>query len=330
MKDKASNFILIVFLILLLLSITLFIYGIISPGTIPSWIGTQEYTNNKGETIVAPKTLWDLMSLLIIPVSLAVIAFLFNRSEKQIEHERLMREKEKEEQRTDDINQETLLREYINTMSVLMTEKALISSEPESPVRIVARTITKVTAHQLTGKRKAVIMRFLKEADLVDINKTVVALAGADFRRAELDNTNLSAINLAGTNFSGASFDRANLTRIIFANSNLSGASLCNTTLRQTKFTRANLSGAEITESHFDGTDLIRADLTKAILCRSVFIDVKLNGADLREANMCGADFSRAKLDGAKLTGAEADVTTTWPENFDAKSNGIVLIGRKD
>ena len=46
----------------------------------------------------------------------------------------------------------------------------------------------------------------------------------------------------------------------------------------------------------------------------------------LRRANLCGANLHGAHLDGAKLENAQADRETIWPEGFDPRRVGVVLI----
>ncbi len=70
-------------------------------------IGFSDYTYTKsdGESeFQRGKTVWDWMQLLIVPAALAIGGFIFNRTEKQLEHqraeERAAREQKQAEERT--------------------------------------------------------------------------------------------------------------------------------------------------------------------------------------------------------------------------------------
>jgi len=114
--------------------------------------------NNMGFT---NKTFWNWMELLIIPAVLAIGAFLFNQSERKSE-QKIVAERFQEE----------VLREYLDRMTELLLEKGLLTSEPESEVRIAARAQTLTTFRILNGKRKGVVLKFLSDAKLIEKEKT--------------------------------------------------------------------------------------------------------------------------------------------------------------
>jgi hypothetical protein len=64
------------------------------------------------------------------------------------------------------------------------------------------------------------------------------------------------------------------------------------------------------------GQDLRGMDLQDAFLA-----DVDLSDTDLR-----GVDLSGANLSGAHLLGARYDAQTRWPEGFDPRASGAILV----
>src|SRR5688572_26778794 len=133
-----------------------------------------------------PKTLWDWMELLIIPLILAMGAFYLNRSEREVERERVERRAKFERQRAEenadlereiatDRQQEAALQAYLDRMAELLLEKELRTTENEE-VRNVARIRTLTVLRGLDATRKGLLLRFLYEAGLISKEKGVVSL----------------------------------------------------------------------------------------------------------------------------------------------------------
>jgi hypothetical protein len=143
-------------------------------------------------------TVRDWLQLLIVPFALVVIGFLFTMQQdarlQAIEDQRAERERELEEQRA----QDEALQAYLDQMSTLLLEKDLRSSEEDSEVRTLARARTLTVLGRLDPSRKAAVMQFLLEAELVQsaggpIVAPIVALAGADLSGVDLVRGNESA-----------------------------------------------------------------------------------------------------------------------------------------
>jgi uncharacterized membrane protein len=71
--------------------------------------------------IKSGKTLWDWLQLLVIPLALAIIAILFNRSERKNEQRIAL-----------DNQQEAALQGYLNEISKLILEKDLLKSDADT------------------------------------------------------------------------------------------------------------------------------------------------------------------------------------------------------
>ena len=148
---------------------------IVGGGLIFILVETVRAKNTGFET----KTLWDWMELLIVPLFLAGGAFFLNRSEKEIERQRTEDRANLEREIATDRQQEAALQSYLDRMAELLLEKKLRTTENKE-VRNVARTRTLAVLRTLDGTRKGIVLRFLKEAGLIDKEKTIVDLEGAD------------------------------------------------------------------------------------------------------------------------------------------------------
>jgi hypothetical protein len=225
-------------IILSVATILIVAIGLIIVGYRFEWTGFNG--NNK-----SGKTLWDWLQLLIIPLALAVIAILFNRSERK-----------NEQKIASDNQQETALQAYLDRLSELLMKEGLRTSQPEDEVRTVARVRTLTVLRQLDEDRKAYVIQFLYESDLVcaGVDKCIIDLTGADLFFADFFRPN-------GTDLSGVCMSGAELN---FAD-----------------FTLANLEQADLSEAELIGTKFIEADLNKATL-----FDANLSYADLSEADL--------------------------------------------
>lgn len=268
------------------------------------------------------KTVWDWLSLLIIPVALALVALSFNQVNTRTERQIAL-----------DKQREDLLQTYLDRMSELLLEKGLRTSQPDE-VRNVARVRTINILTQLDAKRVGYVFAFLREAKLLDLSNPVVSLKGTDFTDinwsgADLSFTNLSETNLRGANLSYADFYGANLSQselwdadlssASFYAANLNNAKLSRSNLSQSIFYKANLqkailiftnlSGATLSEADLSGTSLIGANLRKAFLGKTTFIDgVQIGKASIshkiifKEANLSQAILVNAHIDKNRLT----------------------------
>jgi len=140
-------------------------------------------------------TVRDWLDLLVVPLALIVIGFVFSLQQDQrqqaIEDQRAARERELEEQRA----QDDALQAYLDQMSTLLLEKNLRTSEEDSEVRTLARARTLTVLGRLDANRKTAVMQFLEEARLVGEvagRGPVVVLNGASLSEADLLAADLS------------------------------------------------------------------------------------------------------------------------------------------
>ncbi len=175
-----------------------------------------------------------------------------------------------------DNQREAALQAYIDSMSALLLEKDLRKSKESDEVRTIARVRTLTVLPRLDGKRKARVLQFLFESDLIKIDKKIIDLTGANLIGAVLRRADLFGANLREADLQEANMGGANLT-----GANLGGADLL----------RANLGGANLFGANMGFANLREANLSETNLGRG-----NLSFVSLREADLSGADLSGAKV----------------------------------
>jgi uncharacterized protein YjbI with pentapeptide repeats len=293
-------------IVLLLLSL---IGYLISQGYSQSWTGFQGYSDSTGKNIPAKK-LWDWMTLLIVPLSLSLIAYLFSRQERKIDREIAAEQ-----------YQQRLLQDYLDRISKLLLDKA-DELQPENRVATVAQVLTLTALRQSDVIRRTAILRFLSEARLIQIGKRII-----DLNRAELSEIVLPGVNLEEADLSGAILKncdlrkailrKANLNGAILNGSNLSHADLKEAELGSGKLIRCNLDHALLSNANLSSAELRDCNLKEALLCDSILEGADLTGSDLSKAHLQGAYFAAAKFERVILKGILWSDQTRWPmDNF--------------
>lgn len=214
------------------------------------WSGLIPYTTTietKGNLTVEThpgKTFWDFLELIIIPAALGLGAFFLNKSQSQTEQ--LIASNQQ---------QEIILQSYIDAMTTLVLEKNLRQTTEEHAedvdLRNVARSRTLTVLRALdtpnkdgNNRRRASLIRFLVETQLIIGENPAV----------NLDKANLEVAYMRGQNL---------------RNANLKGVSLYKADLRDTDLRGANLEGAYLVKTKLQG---------------AILIDANLNGATLKQA----------------------------------------------
>src|SRR5438132_554728 len=184
------------------------------------------------------KTIWDWLSLLIIPLALASVALLFNQANTRTEQKIALNKQ-----------QEDLLQTYLDRMSELLLEKDL-ATKPTDAARDVARVRTITILFQLDARRITYVFAFLREAKLMFIepNTSIVDLNKANLNEINLSDADLLRANLSGVNLSRADLLGANLREANVTGVNLTEADLRGADLRGANLREANLTRAKITE----------------------------------------------------------------------------------
>jgi uncharacterized protein YjbI with pentapeptide repeats len=278
------------------------------------------------------KTLWDWLSLLVVPASLAGLGALLqlkdqDRAKKQADLEREIADKNRQQdlEIAQGTREEEALQHYLDRVSNLVIEKNLLAiaakaaptTEEKELLEVSAEIIRALTVSTLRrlsdGSRKASVVRFLIEADIILGLK--VRLEGADLQKADLSGTYLdgailnSAIlddaKLEGASLNGAELKGAKLKGAWLNDAKLSSAKLNGADLTQAKVEGANLEGANLREAKLINANLVRADLTDADLVRADLTDANLSSAKLNRADLTQASLEDAILNNAKLINAD-------------------------
>lgn len=244
-----------------------------------------------GLTKPKQRTFWDWLSLLIVPLVLALGGYLFNRSESRRTQDVAERQRAADRQIADQRGQDDALQAYLDHIGELLLDKdkPLRHSEEGDEVRTLARARTLTVLRRLDSERKGRVLQFLYESGLIAKDHVVLDLKGADLSGAFLFQANLKRSNLSGANLFQANLGGANLS-----GADLSGAVLALGTLGTTDLSDADLSGAILN----------RADLNVANLKQTNLSGAYLIGAGLFKADLSEADLTRADLRGAYLRDA--------------------------
>jgi hypothetical protein len=123
---------------------------------LPDWLGFRG------------KTLWDWLQLLIVPAILIGVTFAWSATQTRSDNRREDRRIEADRVAAEEARRDATLQAYLDQMSGLMLHERLLTSRPGAGVRAVARTVTLTTLRRLNGGRKGEVVRFLKEAGLID------------------------------------------------------------------------------------------------------------------------------------------------------------------
>ena len=265
------------------------------------------------------RTLWDWMQLLVVPALLFVAGLLFNKKLKEREAIAAL-----------DTQREAALQKYFDVVGDLFTKGAQnaphsaspnqepSSSEPAvkppierelkheisqvgSQVTLAPSAVSLIRARTLTvlamldGRRKGALMRFLLEAELVQMCPrdrppgAVLSLENADLRDAELRGLSLRDVPLSHVDLRGADL------RLV----NLKDADIRITTLIDDKWQLVwKIANNRFNRKLWDEVvDLKDADLAEACLNGAELNRIDLRGADLRGTSLDMAQFQNAVID---------------------------------
>jgi len=256
------------------------------------------------EVAESSKTLWDWLSVLGVPLTLALLGFWFqwlqqeqSKNQAKIERERTEKQSQVDKEIAEINRREEAIQAYLDRLSDLLVDKNLIAiaskvqsikakSEPkkeneeveptenfqeqeerlDAAVDVIrARTLAILRRLKDDADRKNSVVEFLIKAEV--IQKLKLSLEWADLSRANLSDTNLSDANLS----------RADLSDASLSDTNLSGANLNRAALIRADLSGANLIRADLSGANLSGANLIRADLSGANLSDAILLKVDLS-----------------------------------------------------
>lgn len=240
------------------------------------------------------KTLWNWMELLIIPFALIIGGYLLNRAEKRLEIKLAKENAEIERQIAEERNQEVALSEYFDRITELLLDHNLKSTKKGSNEREVARTRTLTILRRLNGERKGIVLNFLIESGLIEIednNNPIVYLNKADFSYCKLQVGYLEKANLEGTNFQNADLWGTRLN-----GANLHSVDFNNACLKSVEF-----NGAHFLSTRFKGANLDCSDFQNTFLENVFFYNASLRSVNFSDTIIENANFEGAVLDYSML-----------------------------
>lgn len=273
----------------------------------PAWTG------------LAGKTVWDAAQLIIVPISLALIAYLLSNKQRQEDREiaRAQREQDlriADERRRNESEialnreREDALQAYLSAMTSLLLEHNMTDDK----VAVIAQARTLSLLPRLDGKRKATVLRFLAGSQLISTTDKLLSLNGADFSGMQGGAVSLTGVSLGGVNLHGCKLPHSSIRESDLRFADLSGVDLTASDLFGTDLTGANLSGADLSD-----TVLVKANFGSGIPARAS-VNVKVARDNARTAE----EQWLQTLAGARFKSARYDISTSWPKGFDAKAAG--------
>jgi uncharacterized protein YjbI with pentapeptide repeats len=257
------------------------------------------------------RQLWDWLKLLIVPVMLALVGYLFSLSQNQAT-----------EEATQERARDEALQAYLDKMAELLIDENLHEKANEyDKTRITARARTLAVLRRLDGERKKTVLLFLREARLINrydyfgpekgpyvlYYAHYVGLEDADLSEADLERARLIStsekvpISLKGANLKGAKLRGAELRGADLREAILRGADL-----READLSAAKLSVADLSKTDLKLATLRNADPAQVDLSGADLFNANLRNADLRNVNLEEANLLRADLSGADLRQDEA------------------------
>lgn len=287
--------------------------------TVPAvvWVAMQansaQWIPTADNATLQVKTLWDWMDLLLVPLFIATGALLLSRTQRVTESQRAKAHLAVEQEIESDRQQEDALQAYFDRIIELVLKEKLSRFSPDE-VRNVAKTRTHTVLRLLDGRRKGMVVLFLRDAGLIDRSDAIIDLSGSDLHGALLASASLKRVNLAEADLSNADLNGANLSGSYLSATKLSGADLHGSNLSGANLFEASLNGANLTQcnlrdANVHGADLRGCRLNEADIRRADLRDVNLNVSDLVKADLRGAKLEGAKLLGANLS--QADLSGT-------------------
>jgi uncharacterized protein YjbI with pentapeptide repeats len=239
------------------------------------------------------KTLYDWLQLLFVPIALAGFGFFLNYRERKAVERHADKERQEEERRVAneqkaadrcaeeelklehqraqtereiavDNQCEAALQAYIKEMSELLLHENLRDSNKGDEVRSIARVRTLTALRRLDPDRKANVLLFLHESGLIDNDKNIIDLSGANLVGATLAFADLRNSDLSEANMHGA-----DLYFALMSKSNLIGTNLSEACLNNTNLTEADLTGANLLGACLDSANLREAMITYKQLAKA-------------------------------------------------------------
>jgi uncharacterized protein YjbI with pentapeptide repeats len=202
-----------------------------------------------------------------------------------------------------------VLATYLKDVSELLLSRNFTLTDKLITTVIRAKTLT--TLGQLDGKRKSHIVRFLYEAQMINVAQPSINLADADLSSVDLTDYKLINASFVKCNLFNATFRKTILQGVDFRNVNLNLASFDNSYLKNVTFSYAQLNSSSFDNSHltdvtFSYAQLNSSSFDNSYLKNVTFYEANLTDASFVRGHLTQMDFSRAIVTNANFTGIRA------------------------
>lgn len=217
-----------------------------STGDVPAWSG------------FGPKTLWDWLQLLGIPILLALGGFIINRAAEQRDRQRNEAQERLAVATQEGRERSNALQSYLSSISQLLldAQSRQVIYTPEFQAIVRAQTASVILQLGADTQRKALVFHFLSDSRMTASGNIPLVLRGVNMRGADLNNLDLSAIDLTGAILNGTLMRFTQLTGTLLIGANMRNADLSG----------ADLSGANLTGADLRGAVVLEAQLAQAAM----------------------------------------------------------------
>ena len=180
------------------------------------------------------------------------------------------------------------------------------------------------------NKHKLIDVRW-QGCNLRGVKLQNVYLTEAHMQKSRLEEAQVVGAWLINCQLQSSSLRRARIEKTNIYSTDFQAAILWEATLRgigfsQCLFQDANLIETDLRDSHLVQVDLRRAKMQRARLQRAKIDHSNLEDADLSGAYLHATTISRSHLNGTSLRQATYTKDTIWPDDFDPKVAGAILV----
>ena len=253
--------------------------------------------------IFLSKNIWDWLTLLILPISMAGGAVYFQHTQKKRELKQIQETKERELI----LQKEKHLVDNYKYFYSKMLEFILIPNfKSDKNILLGIKILTLSSFRKFDALRKKEALIFLYEADL--LNK--IALNNINLDNVKIKNLQLYSINFSKSNFNNFSLlssliKYSNLSECTFADSNLTGTNFQNCDFTNIKFERSTLKGCffqhkanrELEENYYIRFNMYGVTFLESKLQKSNFNYIFFNGGIFKRTNLTSAFFNYCKFE---------------------------------
>jgi uncharacterized protein YjbI with pentapeptide repeats len=283
------------------------------------------------------KTLWDWLSLLGVPVSLAILGFLLQQNQQKRSERVAKEQKNRDEifaemQKDRDENfakelreiaaaetKEEILQTYFDRLSLLLVDNNLLAiaskvhatetdeteGQQKNEATLEERELFNSSVNVIRARTLSILRRF--ENDPERKSSVIRFLIEADIIskvKLNLSDADLSGAKLREANLSGAILNKAILIDVDLSSANLNKAQLNEANLNEAHLNDAELNEASLRYAELNGAYLYSANMKEANLTRAKLNGANLNKAKLNRANLYDASLNDANLSEAHLSSA--------------------------